>query len=92
MRIDDGIAVVLHPLKVASQHPGLLNEFELSFDIRVEAHEQQAWLPAAVTSVSVLAADAQYSVAVRNVDLDLRARVKTIAWIGAADVRTEWTA
>ena len=86
----DRIALVLQSMKIASQHPGLLQKFELSLDVAVHAHEEESWFRAAVISAMVWAAYAQYPMTVRDANLRLRPWFKSIAGIGTADMRPEW--
>jgi len=70
----------------------LLQEFELSLDVAVHAHEEESRSRPAVIRAIVWAAYAQYPVTVRDANLHLRPRFESIAGIGTADVRPEWAA
>src|SRR5271154_4320294 len=89
---NDGIGLVFKSAEVASQQPGLLQEFKLPFDVSVQAHEKQPGFAAAVVFAIVCAADAQYPMPVGDANLHLRSRRKTIPGVGTAHVRPEWAA
>ncbi len=71
-------------MKGFAAHPGLLHEFELALDIAIEAHKHQAVILAFLRHIGT--ADAQDAVTIADVDLILRAGIKTVARIGPADM------
>src|SRR5207302_11237977 len=70
--------------------PGLLQEFELAFDVGAKAHEEQAGLLSRFGHI--LTADARNAVPVRDRDLISVAGIEAVERIGAADMRAERTA
>ena len=71
-------------MEVRSEQPGLLQEFELALDVRIDAHEEQAGITLRLWYEG--ATDAQDAVAIADRELQRGPRLEAVAWIGAPGV------
>ncbi len=68
---DEWVGFVFKSMELPGQRPGLLDEFELSFDIGVQAYEKQTGFRCRIISAAlrvVAAADTQNAMTVRYGD------------------------
>src|SRR6266404_5980089 len=85
------VAFALEAVKVGTLHPGVLNEFKLTFDISVVAHEKETHVRATILE-SIRPTDPKNAMAIRDRQLLLRPRIHAVSRIGAANMRAERTA
>ena len=74
-------------MEVGSEQPGLLQEFELALDVRIDAHEEQAGITLRLWYEGT--ADAQDAVAIADRELQRGPRIEAVARIGAPDVSAQ---